>query len=129
MKELFQLFLVATYLLTACNDKHENKVRDFIPGTYVKEINQEFATGMDTLIIETLDEAASSFTIVRRSGYQQMIDGRKLTPKNEVHKWTALFDAETNQLKEQNKGRVFTFSPEQNLLTMGSSEYRKIKSR
>jgi hypothetical protein len=129
MKKLFPVFFIAGFTATACNSLQQDKVRDFIPGVYVKEINQEFAKGMDTLIIETLDEAAGSYTIIRRSGYQQMIDGRKLTPKNEVHKWTAVFDGDTKQLKEQNKGRVFTFSPEQNILTMGSSEYRKIETQ
>lgn len=129
MKKVFQFVFIAGFIVTACNSLQQDEVRDFIPGIYVKEINQEFARGMDTLIIETLDEAGGSYSITRRSGYQQTIDGRKLTPKNEVHKWTAVFDVNTKQLKEQNKGKVFTFSPEQNTLTMGSSEYRKIKTR
>lgn len=127
MKKLFQVFFIAGFFVASCNSLQQDKVRDFIPGVYVKEISQEFAKGMDTLIIELLDETAGSYTIMRRSGYQQTIDGRKLTPKNEVYKWTAVFDADTKQLREQNKGKVFTFSLEQNTLTMGSSEYRKIK--
>lgn len=127
MKQL--LILLAIALVIGCSNTQSHNIKSFIPGVYVKEISQEFAKGMDTLVIESLDETTGSYTIVRRSGYQQTIDGRVLTPKTEMHKWTAVYNEQTKQLTEQNKGRVFTFSPNQNTLSMGSSEYRKIKNK
>lgn len=126
MKNVIVGISMAMFVFFSCNMLKNNKIKEFMPGTYVKEIKQEFASGMDTIIVETAADPGV-YKIIRRSSYQQQIDGKLLPPKYEVHNWTAIFNPETRQLQEQNKGKVFTFSPEQNTLTMGSSEYRKIK--
>ena len=128
MKKLFLFIIIAEFVFAACGNLQTDKVRGFIPGVYVKEINDEYTKGKDTLIISIIDKKSGSYTIVRKTTYQQFIDGKTLSPKNDRHKWIAIYIPDTKQLKEQNQGRVFSFSPDKALLSMGSSEYRKISN-
>jgi hypothetical protein len=126
MKQLFKVLMVAA-VISSCSGPAADNVRAFIPGIYIKEINDEFSKGMDTLVFEVMDETGGVYSIKRRTGYQQTIDGKQLSPQYETESWTAVYDEKTHQLMEQRKGRVFTFLPDQDKLSMGSSEYRKIK--
>ncbi len=126
MKKHFLLLLTLCIVLLACNSSEVDDVRGFIPGVYTKEINDEFTKGMDTLSISILDYASGSYSIVRSTSYRQSIDGKLLSPKTDIHKMTAIFIRETLQLKEQNQGKTFSFSPRKNLLSTGGSEYRKV---
>lgn len=126
MKHLLNL-LIAVVVISSCSNPAADKIRAFIPGMYIKEINNEFTKGMDTLVFEVMDETGGVYSIKRRTGYQQTIDGKQLSPQYETESWTAVYDEKTHQLMEQQKGRVFTFLPDQDKLSMGSSEYRKIK--
>ncbi len=127
MKKLIAVLCIAV-VFVSCGEHRSKTIQSFIPGLYVKEIRQEFAIGMDTIFIDLLDRQASSYKIIRKSSYQQMIDGKMLTPKKEVHNWIAYFDETRNQLIEPNNERVFTFLPDKNMLLMGSSQYQKISS-
>lgn len=126
MRHLLNL-LIAVAVISSCSNPVADRVRDFIPGMYIKEINNEFTKGMDTLVFEVMDESGGVYSIKRRTGYQQTIDGRVLSPQHKEESWTAVYDEKTHQLMEQQKGRVFTFLPDRDKLSMGSSEYRKIK--
>ncbi len=126
MKKLFLFLLTQCVVLLACNPSEADAVRGFIPGVYTKEINDEFTKGMDTLSISILDYESGSYSFLCHTSYRQSIDGKLLSPKTDIHKMTAIFIAETLQLKEQNQGKVFSFSPRKNLLSTGGSEYRKV---
>ncbi len=124
MKQLFSIISVVLFI--SCGSQRSETVQNFIPGLYINEIKQEFAIGMDTIFINLLDKQASSYKIIRKSSYQQMIDGKILSPKQEVHNWIAYYDLTKNQLIEPNNERVFTFIPEKNMLLMGSSKFKKV---
>lgn len=126
MKQLFTVLMI-TAVISSCSNLAADKVRAFIPGMYIKEINDEFSKGMDTLVFEVVDETGGVYSIKREMGYQQTIDGRELSPQHKEESWTAIYDETTHQLMEQQKGKVFTFLPDQGKLSMGSSEYKKIK--
>ena len=126
MKQLFSIISVVLFI--SCGTHRSETVQNFIPGLYIKEIKQEFAIGMDTIFINLLDKQASSYKIIRKSNYQQMIDGKVLSPKQEVHNWIAYYDLNKNQLIEPNNERVFTFLPEKNMLLMGSSQFKKVNT-
>ena len=126
MKQLLKVLIVVA-VISSCDSQGTDKVKAFIPGMYIKEINDEFSKGMDTLVFEAIDVTGGVYSIKRRTGYQQTIDGRVLSPHHNEESWTAIYDETTHQLMEQKKGKVFTFLPDQGKLSMGSSEYRKIK--
>ena len=124
-----QLFIIPVFvaMISSCSNPVADKVENFIPGTYVKEINDEFSKGMDTLKIAVLDKSAGSYSIKRGMRYQQTIDGKTLSPQYKEENWTAIYNEDTHQLMEQKNGKIFSFMPEHGTLSMGSSEYKKIK--
>ena len=126
MKHLFLFSAIAGLILLGCGNPASDNIRAFIPGTYTKEINDEFTKGTDTLFISVLDDQSGSYTIIRQISYRQSIDGKILSPRNDTHKMTAIYNEETKQLRDQNQGKLFSFSPDKNLLNTGGSEYRKI---
>ena len=126
MKKLFLLSAIAGVIFFSCGNPVSDNIRAFIPGTYIKEINDEFTKGMDTLFISVLDDQAGSYSVIRQTSYRQSIDGKILSPRVETHKMTAIYNAATKQLTEQSQGKAFSFSPDKNLLSTGGSEYRKI---
>jgi hypothetical protein len=114
-------------IISSCTNSKTDTGVDFIPGVYVKEIRQEFSHGKDTLLINVFDKDAGTYTIVRKTSYQQQIDGQKFPPKRERHQWIAVYDPVTKQLREQNKEKTYFFSEEKGLLLTGGSEYKKVE--
>jgi len=119
------LFIGICSLLLSCTGATKDDTAAFIPGMYIRELQDEYTSGMDTLIISLDNPETGVYRIERRSGYQQQLDGKLLTPQHKVENWTATYDREHGQLHEQRKGKVLTFVPEQNKLSLGGSEYRK----
>jgi hypothetical protein len=112
-----------------CKSLVDDNTLSFIQGTYVKSINTEFTSGMDTIIISIHDNQSATYSIIRKTSYQQKIDGKVLSPKSEIHKWIGVYLPDTRQLKEQTEGRYFSFAPDKGTLTTGSSEYLKISNQ
>lgn len=119
------LIVVITFL-SACNGLLKQKdVQDFIPGTYVKPINQPFATGGDTLVISPA--AGTGYLIVKKSGYQRVQDGKPQPYEHHDQQWTAVYDEKAGLLYEQRYGKVLSFDPKTDCLFVGGTKYRKIK--
>ncbi len=93
MKHFITALAIAA-LANSCSDLRADKVKDFIPGVYVKSIDDEFTKGMDTLVIDVLDKSAGSYSINKKMSYQQVIDGRELSPQYKTESWTAVYDDE-----------------------------------
>jgi len=127
MKSFILSVLAITAILFSCTNSDSDKLQAFIPGTYVRTINNEFTTGMDTLRIEEVEKSVGSYMIFHASGYQQTIDGRTLPPQLKQEKWTAIYNDNTHQLMEQRKGKILTFFPDRGSMSMGGGEYRKIE--
>lgn len=113
-------------LLISCTESKQESIQNFIPGTYVRSFQDEFSKGNDTLIIGIRDPRLSLYRIEKRMGYVQQIDGKMLTPQHSVEQWTAVYNREHGQLHEQRKGKVLSFYPDENKLSLGSSEYQKL---
>lgn len=126
MKHFITALMIAA-LATGCSNLRTDKVKEFIPGVYVRTVADEFTKGMDTLVIDLLDRSAGSYSIDKKMSFQQVIDGRQLSPQYKTEQWTAIYDNDTHQLMEQRKGKVLSFMPDQDLVSMGGSEYKKIK--
>jgi len=119
-------FMVCLLLLSGCGLSNNN-VEDFIPGMYVKDFQQQYSSGSDTLIITIEDDATGKYNIERRLSYVPVHDGKALNAKHEKQLWVALYNAGTKQLVVQRTGRLVSFSPEKQILTIGNSVYNKIK--
>ncbi|HEK19754.1 MAG TPA: hypothetical protein ENO28_04800 [Bacteroidetes bacterium] len=121
MKTLFHLCAIAVLFITACTT---DKTRDFIPGTYVNSAGSEFSVANDTLVIEPAE--SNNFSILRKTGFNVITDGKKGKRQHETEQWNAIYDDGTKVLTETRKGKLITFYPKAGTLKVGKREYKKI---
>jgi hypothetical protein len=124
MKKVNCVFLayILCNVYSSCNP---GNTKDFIPGTYVREVNNEFSTGKDTLVIATINDRA--YTILHKGSYQRIKDGELLPVKSMSENWSVTYDDHKQILIEAKRGKVISFDPARNILFVGSSLYKKIK--
>lgn len=101
-----------------------DKVRDFIPGTYVNYAGGEFSVASDTLAIELVE--GNNYVIHRRTGFNLVTDGKIGKREYEVEKWTAVYSSDTQVLTETRKGKLISFFPDRGSLSVGRRVYKKI---
>lgn len=129
MKHSHLLSFSVALILLSCNGANSNssdKILSFIPGTYVRTFEGEYAIGHDTLIITQPNVDNNYYTIKHNSSYQKIRE-KKLQPlEYKTESWVAMFNEKDNVLVEQRKGKLIAFLPDQNALLLGSSKFRKI---
>ncbi len=54
-KLFFLSAFVLVFMLTSCGGNKEDSTREFVPGTYIRSIKNEFTVGSDSLISSVLD--------------------------------------------------------------------------
>lgn len=113
----------------ACKSGAGNNIQNTIPGIYVRVINHEFANGYDTLIVKQLHEPMTTFSIVKKAGFVQFVDGKTIGRKTTAEKFTAVYDETTGTLNDNHKMKSFTPIPEKGVLLIGSMEYKKVIKR
>jgi hypothetical protein len=117
----------ACWLLVACKAHVAYSVRNSFPGVYVKQSESDYSKAYDTLRISVYDETGNTYLILQHTGYQLIKDG-KLQPKlYKSGKEIAVYDETTHLLQGMDSGKLLVFSPENQTLLVGSSEYKKIK--
>ena len=119
-------FIVCLLLLSGCALSGDN-IKEFIPGMYVKEFQQQYASGSDTLVITIADETTNSYNIERHLSYLPMHDGKVLNRQNETAAWYGIYSKDNKQMIVQPNGKIISFSPEKNCLYIGNSTYKKVK--
>ncbi len=128
MKAIITSWLIAALFLAGCGSAPESDpdIVSFIPGTYVKQIDHEFAKGEDTMIIRVAGPSVADYTVQRRSKFQQTIDGKSFKPRFEIHQYKAVYDSESQRLRIPNKEYVLSFNPDSKTLTLGTTVYKKV---
>ncbi len=101
------------------------KVADFIPGTYVRTVINEFSVGRDTLVIGSVDRR--TYTIIHRGSYRLIKQGKLLPEQSISENWIATYDEDKEVLMESKRGKIISFDTSKNILLVGSSPYEKIK--
>ncbi len=122
-----KLFVLIGFILCiGCSDVWErsNSIKRFIPGTYVKEVRNEFLIAYDTLIIQC--SAGNNFLIVIRTAYQRIRNHKLLPEQYSEESWKAVYDEKSQNLYEQRLGKTFSFDPDNEKLFEGGSEYNKV---
>lgn len=123
MKYSFLIYLICF----ACKMGSNTKSQRSLPGVYVRLINHEFATGNDTLVVTLLDRHTGTFSILKKAGFIQFVDGKAVNRKSTTEKFTAVFDEATGTLNDNHKMKTFTPVPDKGLLLSGSLSYKKLK--
>lgn len=99
--------------------------KDFIPGTYVREVKNEFSVGNDTLAIGAVNQV--TYFIIHKGSYHRIKDGKLLPIKSISENWSASYDENKKILMESKRGKIISFDPSKNILFVGGSQYKKIK--
>ncbi len=118
--------IVCLLLLSSCVLWDDN-IKEFIPGMYVKQFQQQYASGSDTLVITTQDETTNRYNIERHLSYIPVHDGKVLSLQNETAAWYGIYNKDDKQLIVRPSGKIIAFSPEKNCLYIGTSVYKKVK--
>lgn len=125
----FSLLTIITFLIcTACNHNAGSMatVKDFIPGTYVKEVKNEYAIACDTLFIQCT--SGNNFLIVNHTAFQPIRNERLLPVRYTETRMKALYDETSQNLNEHRLGKTFSFDPANNRLFAGAHPYYKINN-
>ena len=125
MKEL--LIPVAALLIIGCGlIRTQDKVKDFIPGTYIRFSIHEFGKEYDTLVISLQNASANEYKIVRRWKYERMIYGKVMEPEYKIKVTTAIYDMEGKVLREAVTGKIYSIDPGKNCLFNGPVKFQKL---
>jgi hypothetical protein len=101
-----------------------DKVRDFMPGTYVNSAGGEFSIASDTLKVELVE--GNNYQVLRSTGYNLISDGKVGIREFETEVWTCAYSGATKTLTELKKGKIISFFPEKEALAVGRRVYKKI---
>ena len=126
MRYLQTTALFYLIVLTGCTSESNRNtaIKRFIPGTYVKEVKNEFLIASDTLIIQRT--AGENYLIVNRTGYQRIKGNRLSAQQYSEENLQAVFNEKSENLYEQRLGKTFSFDPDNRRLFEGASEYKKV---
>lgn len=126
MRYLHLLLSLCLLVCVSCNDvwKRSDNTKRFIPGTYVKEVKNEFLFGHDTLIIQCT--AGNNYLIVNRTSYQRIRENKILPQRFSELDLSAVYDEKSQNLYEQRLGKTFSFDPANKRLFEGGSQYDKV---
>jgi len=118
-------YLLFVFVVFYSCDFKSSAVKNFIPGVYIRSFQGEFSKGADTISIEPF--TSSTYTIIRRTTYQRIENGKQYPPERKLEKMTALYDEKDEVLKETKKGLIISFDPSHKTLLIGRGVYDKIK--
>ena len=126
MQYLKLITIIGFIIYAGCNDasNSSDSTKSFIPGTYVKEVKNEFLIAYDTLIIQC--SAGNDYLIVNRTAYQRIRNNKLLPEQFSEENWKAIYDEKSQNLYEQRLGKTFSFDPANGRLFEGGSEYTKV---
>jgi hypothetical protein len=124
MKQLFSISIIT--LLSGCGLGSRDKIKSFIPGTYVSSYQQEYSKGQDTLVFTSISDEGNSYLITRLTSYKRIINGKEQPVGRKKEQMTGIYNEQDKVIYEGRKGKTFSFSPERNIVLSGTSEYRKI---
>lgn len=124
MKRIILTSIIFFGLLVGCK---EDEVLNFIPGTYVRSVKNEFSVGRDTLVI--IKESTNLFSIIHQGIYQRIYQGKISPVRSFSEKWSASYNEDKKILVETRKGKIFSFNTSGNSLFLGTSRYNKISGK
>jgi hypothetical protein len=127
MKQL--LFISVFFASFGCHGyfSGDEKIKAFLPGTYVNIAESEFSKAVDTLIISKDGLDGNTYTITRRVSFQRIKEGVLHAKEYETEQWIGIYDENDKVLHETKRGRIISYVPEKSKLYLGNSEYEKVQ--
>ena len=110
-------------VIISCNGKRD--VKGFIEGAYMRNFENEFAVGVDSVVLRA--EGEDNYLILKYSRFSRLKNGEWLPEEKHEEKMVGIYDEKKRVINEQKKGKVLSFNPEKNTMMIGASEYVKVK--
>lgn len=120
-----RIFLL-TLIVMGCSSGDNGKIRQSVPGVYIRHFEAEYSTGDDTLFISKLG-GDNGYRVIRKTTFRRIRNKRTGNPEQKVESWIVLYDASHKNLYEQKRERILTPLPDSNRLWIGNISYSKIE--
>lgn len=117
------MMLLVTVAFCSCL-RERDKIKSFIPGTYVSSTKGEYSQVRDTLVIAALD--TQTFSVRRKIAIQSFQDGQAMPWEHQTSDWTAVYNDQNHTLEENRHSGQISFLPDKNQLLVEQSVYAKI---
>ena len=124
--KIYRWFL--PFLIISCQVSQSDQLKDFIPGTYRANINQEYSTGHDTLFIKAINNFGNTYQLTRISSFIRKIDGVEYPLERKKKQWVVTYDSDKKVLNETAQSATISFNPDKRELYLGSRRYIKISN-
>lgn len=121
------MMIFVSVLFAACNGLNKDEIKEFIPGTYIRQSQNEFGKEYDTLMVSLQSKSANEYKIVRKWRYDRVLDGKPMEPEYKQTESSGIYDADKKQLQETETLEFFTFDVEKKFLFNGANKFTKIK--
>lgn len=121
-------FWYVPIFIIGCQVSQTDPVKDFIPGNYIANINQEYSNGNDTLFIKAISNFGNTYQLTRISSFIRKIDGIEYPLERKTKKWVATYDGNKKVLNETAQSAIISFNPDKRELYLGSRRYIKISN-
>lgn len=123
MKTIIRIFLLPISFWTACSG---HSAVNSIPGIYVNQAKSDYSVANDTLLIIANPQNPNSYHITRRTSFWRIVNGKPQTAQHQIKSFTGLWDDTKQVLQLTPNGSLLQFQPDQQTLTIGDSQYRKL---
>jgi len=126
MKIILVFDIAILILLISCSSLMKDKIKEFIPGTYIRFSQQEFGAEYDTLIITLQNPSANEYNILRKWKYERVLDGNELQPEYKRIRSSGIYLSKHKIIQETETGDVISFDIKHKILFNGSVQYHKL---
>src|SRR5688500_6084289 len=96
-----KLMVVVLFGLVSCESVLKKDVRQFIEGSYLREFENEFAVGVDSVVLSRID--GDRYLITRYSRYVRVDNGKPGDQQAPVEKMTGIYDEQKKVINELKK--------------------------
>lgn len=122
MKLLMMLLMAAVTYLTACSSN--DKVKESIPGTYVRNIHTKVSTLQDTIMI--WHEGQSVYHVLYKQSQRRLGGKLQISRSHKRETWMAIYLPDKQILVEKQHGIVLTVNLEKHLLLVNGQAFRRM---
>lgn len=98
----------------------------FMPGVYVREVNNEKGEEWDIIRVDLLNKKAAIYQVIQRNNFCLMQDGKLLEQDYKFRKSTGYYNGLTGKMRENETGTLIRFDLRRQQLIIGTTQYRKV---
>lgn len=120
------LLILFVLLVTGIYRKLTDPLPRFIPGVYIRELNNEKGEEWDIFRMDLVHKEAGIYRITRRTNFCLMQDGILLEQEYKFYNSTGYYNGMTGKMRENETGALIGFDVRNQLLIFGTNQYRKI---